>query len=246
MLKVKLINHTADPEKMVAIAARMCYSPLSAKEMVNGLTKETIDKMVTMAAENHHDSLMEHVTFTFIIEGVSRALSHQLVRHRIATYHQRSQRYVTEGELPTKVVIPPSVQDNPKAKDAYMDIIIRISNAYKYLIELGIKKEDARYLLPNATETQLVMTMNARELIHFFGLRLCNRAQEEIRLMAGMMLDQCRKVSPSLFNNIGPNCYMMGHCPEGKMSCGCAAEKMEKFKPEKFHLHLEEEIIKWF
>jgi thymidylate synthase (FAD) len=244
-MQVRVINHTPEPEKMVAIAARMCYSPLTANQMIQKLDEETIQKMVNMAVENHHDSLMEHVTFTFVIEGVSRALSHQLVRHRIATFHQRSQRYVKE-DLITSIVLPPSVLENIEAKKVYMDTMVQVSKAYKTLVDMGIPKEDARYLLPNATYTQLIMTMNVRELIHFFGLRLCHRAQEEIRLMAALMLQECRKISPVIFNRVGPNCFMQGKCPEGKMCCGSFEEKQKAFEPGgRFLEYLGKEKLKW-
>lgn len=221
-MKVTLINHTDHPEKMIAIAARMCYSKLNATEMVENLTEEKCLEMVQKITETGHDSILEHISFTFIIEGVSRVLTHQLVRHRIASYHQRSQRYVDEGSA--EFVTPPSIANNEKANEVFSKLMMSIDDSYKQLVECGIPKEDARYVLSNATTSQIVVTMNARTLIHFFGLRCCMRAQWEIREMTDEMLKAVRKVLPSVFNTIGPNCFTNGKCTEGKMSCKRMAE----------------------
>jgi thymidylate synthase (FAD) len=163
-----------------------------------------------------HYSVIEHASFTFSVEGVSRALTHQLVRHRIASYTQQSQRYVTYDTL-EDYVAPRSISENKKAKKIYNDTLKQISDAYQRLLKLDIPEEDARFLLPNAAKTNILITMNARELRHFFNLRCCERSQWEIREMAIEMLRQAKKAAPSLFENAGPSCVESGYCPEGKL-----------------------------
>jgi len=147
---------------------------------------------------------------------VSRAMTHQLVRHRIASYTQQSQRYVTYNTL-EKYVTPASIADKAEAKELFEETLERISKTYNNLLKLGIPKEDARFILPNACKTNIIVTMNARELRHFFNLRCCVRAQWEIREAATEMLRQVKKVAPVLFENAGPSCIELGYCPEGKM-----------------------------
>lgn len=164
-----------------------------------------------------HLSVVEHAAFTFSVEGASRSLTHQLVRHRIASFSQQSQRYVSmEG---AGFVVPHTVEANPEAEGLYKETMERIWAAYARLVELGVPNEDARYVLPNGCTTNITITMNARELLHFFSLRCCSRAQWEIREMACQMLELCRKVSPLIFKDAGPAC-VRGPCPEGEKSCG--------------------------
>lgn len=169
-------------------------------------------------AEIGHGSPFEHVTFTFGIEGVSRALTHQLVRHRIASYSQKSQRYVTENQF--GYVIPDTIKNNNDMLEAYDKLMAQIQEFYDIAVENGVPKEDARYVLPNATETSIIVTMNARSLFNFFAHRCCTRAQWEIRLMAHKMLQLVKEVAPETFKKSGANCIKLGYCPEGKMSCG--------------------------
>lgn len=163
-----------------------------------------------------HMSVIEHAYFTFSIEDVSRAMTHQLVRHRVASYTQQSQRYVTYDTL-KQYVTPPTIEANPEAKKIFDETLESISETYKKLLDMGIPKEDARYVLPNAAKTHILVTMNARELRHFFSLRCCARAQWEIREVAMEMLKQVKKVAPSLFENTGPGCVELGYCPEGEL-----------------------------
>jgi thymidylate synthase (FAD) len=216
-MKVRLISYTPDPEMTVAIAARRCYSALGSSELTCGLSPEEAKKLINTILEAGHISPAEHASFTFAIEGVSRSLSHQLVRHRIASYSQQSQRYVSESSF--EYVVPPSIAGNPKALDLYEKRIEEIRETYSKLVEM-VPKEDARYILPNACETKLVMTMNCRSLYNFFERRLCYRAQWEIRELAQGMLDCVKQVAPNLFSWVGSPCEMHGYCPEGKMSCG--------------------------
>ncbi|HOB88857.1 MAG TPA: FAD-dependent thymidylate synthase [Bacillota bacterium] len=216
-MRVTLLSYTPDPEMTVAIAARRCYSALDSSRLTERLSSEEAKKLINMILEAGHLSPTEHASFTFAIEGVSRSLSHQLVRHRIASYSQQSQRYVSEKGF--EYVVPPSIARKPEALDLYEKQIEEIRKTYSKLVEM-VPKEDARYILPNACETKLVMTMNCRSLYNFFERRLCNRAQWEIRKLARAMLDCVNEVAPNLFSWVGSPCEMHGYCPEGNMSCG--------------------------
>ncbi len=213
-MKVKLLAYTPDADRICAAAGNSCYSERPASEIMEDIDPErTLSRIVGMG----HHSVIEHAVFTFSIEGVSRALTHQLVRHRIASFSQQSQRYVSLGE-PT-FVVPPTVSGNPEAEDLFRETMDAIWSAYDRLEEMGIPAEDARYLLPNGCTTNITVTMNARELLHFFSMRCCSRAQWEIREVADEMLRQCREVSPVIFRDAGPSC-VRGPCPEGAKSCG--------------------------
>ncbi len=217
-MEVTLLYHTPDPERAVATAARLCYAPIGGKELMEGLTEERIRKVLGTIMESGHFSTLEHASYTFSIEGVSRALTHQLVRHRLASFNQQSQRYVTFKAEPP-VVKPASVASDPVCSEAFDRAIQAVWEAYDQLVHAGIPAEDARYLLPNACESKIVVTMNIRELLHFFELRCCNRAQWEIRALAWAMLDLVRPTAPFIFKDAGPGC-VRGCCPEGKMACG--------------------------
>jgi thymidylate synthase (FAD) len=264
-MKVKLIAHTPNPEEVVAQAAKLCYSHVGVDGIMEKLTPEKIEKFVDHLATIGHESPLEHVNFTFAIEGISRVTTHQLVRHRLASYSQQSQRYVKLEQF--EYIIPPEIEKNKDAKKIFIETMERDQQAYDELVMLLIvdkidkkhpewtkdkkyleeynkyngdrtlvdifkeynKKEynalekeaieDARYVFPNACETKIVVTMNARSLLHFFNVRCCNRAQWEIRAMADEMLKECKKVAPTLFKKAGPDCTF-GKCGEGSMSCG--------------------------
>ncbi len=217
-MKVKLIRHTPEPEKLVAIAARLCYSPVGVEDLDKQLNTEAARKLVKFVIKSGHLSTTEHVYFTFGIEGISRVLSHQLVRHRIASFNQQSQRYVKFKEN-YEYIVPDLIRQNKAINKKYKSFISDIHKFYEEMISSGIDAEDARYILPNASETKMIMTMNARELLHFFTVRCCNRAQTEIRELAILMLKDVKKVAPVIFENSGPNC-LRTPCPEGKYSCG--------------------------
>ena len=267
MLKVKIIAHTPEPDKVVAQAGKLCYSAVGVDEIAQKLTEEEIARYVNMLANIGHESPLEHVSFTFAIEGISRACTHQIVRHRIASYSQQSQRYVKLEQF--EYIIPPAIEKNPEAKRIFIEAMERDQKAYDELVDLLLEDilidkhaadygscikevlkenpdvapdrskvldlyaekffedyrkaekqaiEDARYVFPNACETKIVITMNARSLLHFFNVRCCNRAQWEIREMATEMLKECKKIAPALFKKAGPDC-VYGKCGEGKMSC---------------------------
>lgn len=217
-MEVKLLRYTPEPDKTVAMSARLCYSPIGAAQLEEKMTDEQAAKLVRKLGSMGHLSTFEHVSFTFAIEGVSRVLTHQLVRHRIASYSQQSQRYVKEHNFET--IVPPSIAARPEAKAKFEALMSDIQKLYTEFTEMGIKAEDARYVLPNAAETKIVCTFNARSLLNFFSLRCCTRAQWEIRQLAEKMLAECKKVAPVLFENAGPTCVSEGVCHEGEMSCG--------------------------
>lgn len=229
MLNVELLAHTPDCEKIVASAAKLCYSSSEIKGIMEGLdeekTKSFLDKLMSMG----HESPIEHVSFTFGIEGVSRALTHQLCRHRIASYSQKSQRYVKEGQF--EYVIPPTIKDDEVSEYLFKDFMSQTQEVYNTLIANGIPPEDARFVLPNACETKIICTMNARTLMNFFHHRCCERAQWEIRELATQMLTLVKEVAPTLFKYAGPSC-ISGKCPEGNMSCGKMVEKKRQFLGE--------------
>lgn len=199
----------------------------NTSEFLARMDLETARRVIKRVTGYGHGSVIEHASFTFSLEGVSRTMTHQLVRHRVASYTQQSQRYVAYNTL-EKYVTPPSIEDNEEAKGIYEETLEKISDAYQRLLKL-VSKEDARFILPNAAKTNIIVTMNARELRHFFNLRCCARAQWEIREVATEMLKQVKKAAPTLFENTGPSCVELGYCPEGKMKPQeCNVEEVKK------------------
>jgi thymidylate synthase (FAD) len=215
-LKVKLLRHTADPELLCGTAASTSAKSETPSEILKRMDAETAKRKIRQVTGYGHVSIIEHASFTFSVEGVSRAMTHELVRHRIASYTQQSQRYVTYDAL-NGFVTPPKIAASPEANKIFNETLKEISKTYQKLLKMGFPKEDARFILPNAAKTNIVVTMNARELRHFFNLRCCARAQWEIREVAEEMLKQARKVALTLFENCGPTCVELGYCPEGKM-----------------------------
>ena len=217
-MQVELLYHTPDPERAIATAARLCYAPVGASELMETMPEDRVKSVLSTIMKSGHFSTLEHASYTFAVDGVSRALTHQLVRHRIASFNQQSQRYVkcTEG---LSVIKPESVAADAATERVFDEAIAASLEAYAKLLEAGVPAEDARYLLPNAAETKIVITMNVRELLHFFGLRCCNRAQWEIRAMADEMLALAKPTAPYIFMDAGAPC-IRGACPEGKMTCG--------------------------
>lgn len=241
-IKVNLIQYTGDPEKVVASAAKLCYSATGVEDIMEGLTEEKTEKFLNMLMSLGHYSTIEHISFTFAIEGVSRTLTHQLVRHRIASYSQQSQRYVKLDGF--EYITPPAIEEDEETKRIYEEAMKNSYNAYmelsdklkeKYIAQ-GIDEksaekkaiEDARYVFPNACETKIMVSMNARSLINFFEHRCCERAQWEIRELADKMLIEVKKVAPTIFKKAGPKCVKSA-CPEGKMTCGKILEIRNKY-----------------
>ena len=215
-MKIKLLRHTADAELLCGAAALTTTKSGSPSETLEKTNIETAKQIIKRVTGYGHTSIIEHASFTFSIEEASRATTHQLVRHRIASYTQQSQRYVTYGTL-ENYVTPQNITDNAEAKKIFEETLEKISETYQKLLKMDIPKEDARFILPNAAKTNIIVTMNARELRHFFNVRCCTRAQWEIRIAAMEMLKQARNAAPALFGNSGPTCVEMGYCPEGKM-----------------------------
>ena len=217
MVKVELLSYTPDPERTIASAARLCYSDLDGDKLYQDLSDKEVIKLVKKLREMGHLSTFEHASFTFAIAGVSRVLTHQLVRHRIASYSQRSQRYVNENNF--EYVIPKTIEKNEEALEIYRKFMEQSKQIYETLNQF-VPQEDARYVLPNATETKIIVTMNARSLLHFFEVRCCNRAQLEIRTLANKMLKLVKEAAPTVFSIAGPTCETKGICNEGDLSCG--------------------------
>jgi thymidylate synthase (FAD) len=217
-MHVELLYHTPDPERAIATAARLCYAPVGASELMETMSEDRVKSVLSTIMKSGHFSTLEHASYTFAVDGVSRALTHQLVRHRLASFNQQSQRYV-KFKNGVDVVKPESIAQSEEASVLFDQAIDAAVEAYKKLLEAGVPAEDARYLLPNAAETKIVITMNVRELLHFFELRCCNRAQWEIRELAWKMLELVRPTAPFVFMDAGPAC-VRGACPEGKMTCG--------------------------
>lgn len=212
---VELLKYTNEPEKTCAIAGRLCYSSVGIEELKEKLTQEKIEDILKKIIKSGHLSVLEHASFSFGIEGVSRALLAQLTRHRIASFSVQSQRYVRFDKKTPDFVVPPTISKDEKLAAKYNEFLKLSQQYYNEFLQAGIPAEDARYVLPNASSTKIVMTMNARELRHFFELRCCNRAQWEIRDMACRMLKLARQTAPILFNDAGPNCIRTG-CNETK------------------------------
>ncbi len=226
-MKATLLNFTPDPEKTVALAARLCYSDSTIEDLEDRVKGISLEKFLGKILKMGHLSVLEHASFTFGIEGISRATSHQLVRHRLASYSQQSQRYVRFDK--PEFVTPPSINEDAEKKARFEKAVKSAYRLYRELVDGGIPAEDARFLLPNAATTKIIVTMNARELIHFFNLRCCERAQWEIRDMATRMLGLAKKEAPVIFKNSGPAC-VAGACSEGAMTCGRPKEIREKFR----------------
>jgi thymidylate synthase (FAD) len=222
---VRLLNHTPEPERAIAAAARLCYAPVGAAELLEAMSDDAVRKVLRTIMRSGHLSALEHASYTFAVDGVSRALTHQLVRHRLASYNQQSQRYVkAETEA---FVVPPTVLTSAEGADVFDAAMSAAWEAYRALLAAGIPAEDARYVLPNAAESKIVVTMNCRELLHFLTLRCCKRAQWEIRELALAILALAEPTAPYIFMDAGAACRR-GPCPEGTMTCGDPYPKAPK------------------
>lgn len=244
-MKCELITYTPDAEKLVAAAAKLCYAKSDIDTLFDNLTPEKTSDFLRLLEDLGHESPVEHASFTFGIEGVSRSLLAQLTRHRIASFSVQSQRYVSKCDF--SYVIPPEIEAVPEAREEFLAAMREDAAHYesirekltarhkKAFLDAGMSEpealraaekkanEDARFVLPNACDTRIIMTMNVRSLHNFFALRCCNRAQWEIRALAKTMLREVREVCPLLFAKAGPSC-LWGSCSEGAYSCGKAAE----------------------
>lgn len=223
-MQVKLLECTPNAEHLVSQAAKQCYEAGFIGNSYALIEKESDLSRLRKVRDMGHLSVFEHASFTFAIEGISRACSHQLVRFRVASYSQQSQRYCELGD-DIKYVIPHTIALNKELSAQYCALMNQISDFYNHLIANGIPPEDARFVAPNACETNIIVTMNARELIHAFSLRCCVHAQWEIREMFNRMLLICKEAAPTLFEKAGAPCSVYGTCPEGKRSCGKLQEE---------------------
>lgn len=225
--KATLLRYTENPESTIALASKLCYSGRDVDELAADVDGKDNARFIAMLSDMGHYSPFEHASFTFAIEGVSRALLAQITRHRIASFSVRSQRYVNEGDF--NYIVPPAIENlGAEAKAEYERQMQTMLGWYRdWQARLGGTgegaNEDARFVLPNACETKMIVTMNARELMHFFSLRCCFRAQWEIRKIAWDMLEAVLRVAPNVFRAAGPGC-LRGPCPEGKKCCGRMAE----------------------
>lgn len=250
-MKVTLLTYTPEPEKTIAAAAKLCYASSDIDTLLDGLTEEKSIGFLNMLSDLGHESPIEHVSFTFGIEGVSRALLAQITRHRIASFSVQSQRYVEEKNY--EFVTPPEIAAIPEALEEFNSQMNSAISSYNKLADILKEKhfntfvsegfdekdakrkaqkkaiEDARFVLPNACDTKMIMTMNARSLLNFFKLRCCSRAQWEIKALADQMLRLCSQVAPTIFKNAGPSC-LRGKCAEGKMTCGKMLEVQQFYK----------------
>lgn len=250
-MKVTLISHTPYPEKLIAAAAKLCYSDTGAMNLMDNLSDETASDFINMLSDLGHASPIEHASFTFGIEGVSRTLLAQITRHRIASFSVQSQRYVKKSNF--IYITPSEIENNTDALEIFNNSMNESFESYNKLCDILEKKyyqefidngateksakskaekkaiEDARFVLPNACETKMLVTMNARSLLNFFRLRCCNRAQWEIRQLAIEMYKLCYDAAPALFKSAGPSCCY-GSCNEGKMSCGKSDEVRRFFE----------------
>ena len=222
-MKVVLVRHTLSPEEVVALGARLCYSKARVDDLLERVETKDQTEFVHKIMSMGHDSVLEHASFTFGIEGVSRTLLAQITRHRVASFSVQSQRYVSY-ESGFGYIVPPKIE--ALGEDAVAEFEQQMATIHQWYTDWQKKlgtgeggNEDARFVLPGACETRMMVTMNVRELRHFFSLRMCSRAQWEIRALAAEMHRLCMEVAPTLFENAGPSC-LRGACPEGEKTCG--------------------------
>ncbi len=234
-MKVELLSYTGNPKKVIYASARQCYSKFSAYKIYTEkekLTSVKLEKFIGELVKRGHLSPLEHVSFTFSATGLSRICTHQLVRHRIASYSQQSQRYVSMDDF--QFVIPKAIKDNEQAKSKFIAAVEALKNSYcqiKAILEQNPKlnrekiNQDLRFLLPQACQTKIVITMNSRQLLHFFSERLCLRAQWEVRELSAKMLTLVKKILPEVFGRSGPKCKGLDFCPESAKDCALNPKK---------------------
>jgi thymidylate synthase (FAD) len=240
MIQVKLVNHTPDPELTVAAAARACIRNLDYEVVCAELDHEDIQRILRSIIEKNHHSPLEHASFTFTISGVTRVLTHQLVRHRIASHSQLSQQRTDSSRL--QFTVPPEIQQHPKLAEEYQDTMERCQELYRRFVRCGISRGSARYVLPSAFNTRIVTTMNARSLLNLLAQRECEVEEWEFRQVALLMHGELMKVAPGIFRFAGPPCETRGHCPEGEKGLYCTrygrVTMPEEAHPEETKLQL--------
>lgn len=237
-MKVNLVSFTKDPEITCAKCASVSWRRKSMKEVSLEEAREIIRRVLGYG----HESVIEHACFTFFVEGISRSLTHQLVRHRIASYTQQSMRYVDLSGSKKYFIRPETISGDEELSKLFDATVAKCKETYIILRKKGVPCEDSRFVLPIATQTKIAFTMNARELRHFFMMRCCLRAQWEIRELANRILAICKSVAPSLFENAGPSCVKLGYCPEGELTCGKLNKILETYRrwPSRYR-----EMMQW-
>jgi thymidylate synthase (FAD) len=219
MIEINLINYTQNPEVTIASAARTCFRNKCYESICEELKEEDIERIIKTVILKNHLSVLEHITFTFSISGVSRVLTHQLVRHRIASYSQLSQQRTDSSEL--KFTVPPEIQKQPVLAKEYEETATKCQELYKRLVKSGISRGSARYILPSSFNTRIMTTMNARSLFNLFAQRECQAEEWEFRQLARLIHDKLMEVTPMIFKYAGPACQTRGICPEGKRVYEC-------------------------
>lgn len=225
---VEMVSAPDNTLKTVYVACRTCYSEQYPQEIWNDdYSDEKMLKLLTKVMSSGHHSTLEHCQYVFAVSGISRACSHQLVRHRHMSFSQKSQRYVTETSQ-FEYITPPAIA-NSEFVDEYNAFMVKIQDFYSRMVESGIKAEDARFVLPNATSTSMILSLNLREFIHLAGLRLCTNSQHEIRKLVQKMVDLAIEKDRWLDEYLVPKCEVLGYCNEIK-SCGKFPTKNEGLK----------------
>lgn len=219
MIRVELVSYTPEPELTIALAARTCYADLNYRTIKDELSHDDVKRILNTVIVKGHHSVLEHASFTFSISGISRVFTHQLVRHRIASYSQLSQQRTDSSTL--DFVLPPSIEDDPNLNYAYSQLMNQCKNLYRKMIQQGISKGSARYILPSAFTTRIVATFNARSLFNLLEQRECIAEEWEFREVAVMMHNELIKVAPMIFTKAGPPCEIKHVCPEGKNTKNC-------------------------
>jgi thymidylate synthase (FAD) len=225
-LKVSLVSFTKDPEITCAKCASVSWRRKGMKEV----SLKEAEEIIRRALRYGHESVIEHACFTFFVEEISRSLTHQLVRHRLASYTQQSMRYVDLTKSESYFIKPESITKHEELAELFDDVMAKCETAYNTFRKKGVPAEDSRFVLPIATQTKIAVTMNARELRHFFMMRCCLRAQWEIRELANRILKICKATAPSLFENAGPSCVKFGRCPEAELSCGKLDQVLDTYR----------------
>ena len=225
-MKVNLVSFTKDPEITCAKCASVSWRRKSMKDVSLEEAREIIRRVLGYG----HESVIEHACFTFFVEDISRSLTHQLVRHRIASYTQQSMRYVDLTKSEAYFIKPETIAKQEELSGLFDEVMTRCKTVYDTLRRKGVPPEDARFVLPIAMQAKIAVTMNARELRYFFMMRCCLRAQWEIRELANRMLKICKTTAPSLFENTGPSCVKFGYCPEAELACGKLNQVLKRYK----------------